>query len=124
MIDYLYYRIYRLWLHSSVAEGAVFIAVIFFAVLLSVNVLTVWGVLVQYDVLTSPSDNEYYILEGSLIALLGGRYFLRKRYKKVIDRYEDENNVQRKAGAWILTLYIVSTFTFLIIEALWRHGKI
>lgn len=123
MIDYLYYRIYRLWLHSSVGEGAVFIAVIFLATLLSINVLTVWGVLEQYGILTFPAKREYYILEGSLIALLSGRYFLRKRYRKVIDRYEDENSVRRKAGAWVLALYIVSTFALLFIGALCRQRE-
>lgn len=43
MIDYLYYRFYRLWLHSSLAEGAAFMAMLLFSVLLSTNVLMVWG---------------------------------------------------------------------------------
>ena len=59
MIDYLYYRFYRLWLHSSVAEGAVFFAMLLFSVMLYANVLTVWGILTQYGVIESPSDTQH-----------------------------------------------------------------
>ena len=60
------------------------------------------------------SDNEgyignYYIIEGSLIAWLGGRFFVKKRYRRIITKYEDENSVQRKVGVWALTVYIVAT---------------
>lgn len=124
MIDYLYYRFYRLWLHSSVAEGAVFFAMLLFSVMLYANVLTVWGILTQYGVIESPSDTQHYIIQGGLIALLSGRYFLKKRYKRIIAKYEDENSVQRKAGAWVLTIYIVATFACLLLETFHRHGKI
>lgn len=64
MIDYLYYRFYRLWLHSSLAEGAVFMGMLMFSVLLSTNVLTVWGMLTRYGIVAYPSDIQYYIIEG------------------------------------------------------------
>ena len=124
MIDYLYYRFYRLWLHHSVAEGAVFFAMLLFSIMLSTNVLTVWGILTLYGVVESLSDTQYYIIEGSLMALLSVRFFFKKRYKRIIAKYEDENPVQRKAGAWVLTIYIVATFACLLLEAFHRHGKI
>ena len=104
MIDYLYYRFYRLWLHSSVSEGATFLAMLLFSVMLSTNVLTAWGILTQYGIIDYPSDTQYYIIEGSLIALLCGRFFFKKRYRRIITKYEDENSVQRKAGVWALTV--------------------
>ena len=100
MIDYLYYRFYRLWLHSSVSEGATFLAMLLFSVMLSTNVLTAWGILTQYGIIDYPSDTQYYIIEGSLIALLCGRFFFKKRYRRIITKYEDENSVQRKVGVW------------------------
>lgn len=124
MIDYLYYRFYRLWLHSSVSEGATFLAMLLFSVMLSTNVLTAWGILTQYGIIDYPSDTQYYIIEGSLIALLCGRFFFKKRYRRIITKYEDENSVQRKVGVWALTVYIVATFTCFFIEALHRQGKI
>ena len=124
MIDYLYYRFYRLWLHSSLAEGAVFMAMLLFSVILSTNILTVWGILTQYGIGEYPSDTQYYIIEGSLIVLLSGIFFFKKRYRRIITKYENENTMQSKAGAWILTIYIVVTLIGFFIEALHRQGKI
>ena len=124
MIDYLYYRFYRLWLHSSLAEGAVFMATLLFSVILSTNILTVWGILTQYGIGEYPSDTQYYIIEGSLIVLLSGTFFFKKRYRRIITKYENENTMQSKAGAWILTIYIVVTLIGFFIEALYRQGKI
>lgn len=124
MIDYLYYRFYRLWLHSSSAEGAVFMAMLLFSVILSTNILTVWGILTQYGIGEYPSDTQYYIIEGSLIVLLSGTFFFKKRYRRIITKYENENTMQSKAGAWILTIYIVVTLIGFFIEALYRQGKI
>lgn len=124
MIDYLYYRFYRLWLHSSLAEGAVFMAMLLFSVILSTNILTVWGILPQYGIGEYPSDTQYYIIEGSLIVLLSGTFFFKKRYRRIITKYENENTMQSKAGAWILTIYIVVTLIGFFIEALYRQGKI
>ena len=124
MIDYLYYRFYRLWLHSSLAEGAVFMAMLLFSVILSTNILTVWGILTQYGIGEYPSDTQYYIIEGSLIVLLSGTFFFKKRYRRIITKYENENTMQSKAGAWILTIYIVVTLIGFFIEALYRLGKI
>lgn len=124
MIDYLYYRFYRLWLHSSLAEGAVFMAMLLFSVILSTNILTVWGILTQYGIGEYPSDTQYYTIEGSLIVLLSGTFFFKKRYRRIITKYENENTMQSKAGAWILTIYIVVTLIGFFIEALYRQGKI
>lgn len=124
MIDYLYYRFYRLWLHSSLAEGAVFMAMLLFSIILSTNILTVWGILTQYGIGEYPSDTQYYIIEGSLIVLLSGTFFFKKRYRRIITKYENENTMQSKAGAWILTIYVVVTLIGFFIEALYRQGKI
>lgn len=83
MIDYLYYRFYRLWLHSSLAEGAVFMGMLMFSVLLSANVLTVWGMLTRYGIVAYPSDIQYYIIEGGIIALLSWRFLLRQDYSQI-----------------------------------------
>lgn len=124
MIDYLYYRFYRLWLYSSLAEGAAFMAMLLFSVLLSTNVLMVWGILTQCGFVKYPSDVQYYIVEGSLIALLSIRFFIKNRYKKVVAKYDDENPMQRRAGKWILIMYMAITFIGFFIEALYRQGKI
>ena len=103
MIDYLFYRFYRLWLCSSLAEGAAFMAMLLFSVILSTNVLIVWGILTQYNIVAYPFDVQYYIIEGGLIAWLSGRFFIKNRYKKVIAKYDDENPMQRKVGIWAVS---------------------
>ena len=124
MIDYLYYRFYRLWLHSSLAEGAAFMAMLLFSVILSTNVLIVWGILTQCGFVKYPSDVQYYIVEGSLIALLSLCFFIKNRYKKVVAKYDDENLMQRRVGKWVLIMYMAITFIGFFIEALYRQGKI
>ena len=124
MIDYLYYRLYRLWLHSSLAEGAVFMGMLMFSVILSTNVLTVWGMLTRYGIVAYPSDIQYYIIEGGIIALLSWRLFFRRRYDRIIARYDDESPVQRKSGVWVLALCVAATFIVFFLEALQRQGKI
>ena len=37
-----------------------------FSVLLSTNVLTVWGMLTRYGIVAYPSDIQYYIIEGGI----------------------------------------------------------
>lgn len=124
MIDYLYYRFYRLWLHSSLAEGAVFMGMLMFSVILSTNVLTVWGILTRYGIVAYPSDIQYYIIESGIITLLSWRFFFRKRYDRIIVKYEDESPLQRKSGACVLALYVMSTIAVFFLEALQRQGKI
>lgn len=82
------------------------------------------GMLTRYGIVAYPSDIQYYIIEGGIIALLSWRFFFRKRYDRIIARYDDESPVQRKSGAWVLALYIVSTIAVFFLEALQRQGKI
>lgn len=114
---------YRLWLHSSLAEGAVFMGMLMFSVLLSTNVLTVWGMLTRYGIVAYPSDIQYYIIEGGIIALLSWRFFFRKRYDRIIARYDDESPVQRKSGAWVLALYVAATFIVFSLKRCNGKGK-
>ena len=73
-------------------------AMLLFSVILSTNVLIVWGILTQYNIVAYPSDVQYYIVEGSLIALLSSRFFIKNRYKKIVAKYDDENPMQRNMG--------------------------
>lgn len=58
-------------------------AMLLFSVILSTNVLIVWGILTQYNIVAYPSDVQYYIIEGSLIALLSSRFLSRIDIKKL-----------------------------------------
>ncbi len=69
----------------------------------------------RYGIVAYPSDIQYYIIEGGIIALLSWRFFFRKRYDRIIARYDDESPVQRKSGAWVLALYVVSTIAVFLL---------
>ena len=47
MIDYLFFKFYRLWKYSSYSEIAVYAALLILAVFLNCNIHTIWGVLEQ-----------------------------------------------------------------------------
>ena len=123
VIDYLYYRFYRLWLKSSVAEVAVLMVALLFTVFLFANVLTICGILEQYGLLTTLTKLETWIMFGCIFILLSLRLFYKKRYKMVIQKFEGiENN--KWGGSLCLLVYIVLSFFFLLWEGLYRHGKL
>lgn len=123
VIDYLYYRFYRLWLKSSVAEVAVLMAALLFTVFLFANALTICGILEQYGLFTTLTELETWIMFGCIFILLSLRFFYKKRYKRVIQKFEDiENN--KWVGSLCLLVYIVLSFFFLLWEGLYRHGKL
>ncbi|EKC49307.1 hypothetical protein OBE_14712, partial [human gut metagenome] len=55
MIDYLFFKFYRLWKYSSYSEIAVYAALLILAVFLNCNIHTIWGVLEQYKILPYPT---------------------------------------------------------------------
>ena len=108
MFDYLYYRFYRLWLKSSIAEGAVIMAILSFSVMLTTNILTVWGILVQYSLISYPSDCEYWILFSIIIGVVFVYLFFKGKYKKIVDKYKQE---QRDLFGNIILLLYVSIYS-------------
>ena len=122
MFDYLYYRFYRLWLKSSIAEGAVIMAILSFSVMLTTNILTVWGILVQYSLISYPSDCEYWIVFSIIIGVVFVYLFFKGKYKKIVDKYKQE---QRDLfGNIILLLYVSISVLCFLGEALYRQGKL
>lgn len=122
MFDYLYYRFYRLWLKSSIAEGAVIMAILSFSVMLTTNILTVWGILVQYSLISYPSDCEYWILFSIIIGVVFVYLFFKGKYKKIVDKYKQE---QRDLfGNIILLLYVSISVLCFLGEAFYRQGKL
>lgn len=122
MFDYLYYCFYRLWLKSSIAEGAVIMAILTFSVLLTTNVLTIWGLLVQYDMITYPSDFAYWILFSIVTCVTFIYLFIKGKYKKITDKYDIEYT--DKHNSIILFIYIVISVSLFLVEALYRQGKL
>lgn len=61
IIDYLFFKFFKLWKNSSIAEISVYAAVLFLAIFLNCNIHTMWGVLEQYKLVIYPTESMYYI---------------------------------------------------------------
>lgn len=57
---------------------------------------------------------------SGVISFIFLHLFIRSRYKKVIENFDEENNSKRINGNIILTLYIVFTFSFLLLIAFYN----
>jgi hypothetical protein len=122
MFNYLYYCFYRLWLKSSIAEGAVIMAMLTFSVLLTTNILTIWGIFVQYNMITYPSDFAYWVLFSMVTCVVFTYLLIKGKYKKIIDKYE-QRYTDKHSGI-ILFVYIVISVSLFLVEALYRQGKL
>ena len=113
MIDYLFFKFYRLWKYSSYSEIAVYAALLILAVFLNCNIHTIWGVLEQYKILPYPTRTMYNVSLGLIFILLCIRFCWKRRYKAVIEKFNEKPN---KNNLLILILYIfLSLFLFVFI---------
>ena len=92
MIDYLFFKFYRLWKYSSYSEIAVYAALLILAVFLNCNIHTIWGVLEQYKILPYPTRTMYNVSLGLIFILLCIRFCWKRRYKAVIEKFNEKPN--------------------------------
>ena len=121
MIDYLFFKFYRLWKYSSISEIAVYAALLFLTIFLNCNIHTIWGVLEQYKIAPYPTETMYYVSLGLIFILLCVRFYWHKRYKTVIDKFNEKPN---KNNLLILILYIFLSLFMFVFEAIYSKGKI
>ena len=121
MIDYLFFKFYRLWKYSSIAELAVLAVLSFLAVFLNCNIHTIWGVFEGYGLLPHPTEMMYYSSLVVIFILLCIRFCWRKRYKAVIDEYNEKPN---KNNVVIILLYIFLSLFLYVLMSFYVKGKI
>ena len=121
MIDYLFFKFYRLWKYSSYSEIAVYAALLILAVFLNCNIHTIWGVLEQYKILPYPTRTMYNVSLGLIFILLCIRFYWKRRYKAVIEKLNEKPN---KNNLLILILYIFLSLFLFVLEAFYSKGKI
>ena len=121
MIDYLFFKFYRLWKYSSYSEIAVYAALLILAVFLNCNIHTIWGVLEQYKILPYPTRTMYNVSLGLIFILLCIRFCWKRRYKAVIEKFNEKPN---KNNILILILYIFLSLFLFVLEAFYSKGKI
>ncbi len=113
--NYLYFGVYRLLLRTSAKDVAEYIAAVWLAVLIGIN-LTVIIKAIGIDV------REYLTLEMYSVFLFGGLVFLnimlfirKKNFKSIIAAYENETKGKRNIRRLITFCHIILTFVTLII---------
>ena len=126
MIKYLYYKLYRASLKSSLHETAEFTATIFLGCLITINIIVISAFLAKIDVLPFLfSSKEQGALFCFTSIVLTNIYFLRKkRYKTIVKQYAQETDKKRIQGNIIVGIYVVVSFLLMFAVALFKPGKL
>jgi len=114
ILDFLYYRLYRMFLKTSAKNVAEYVACIWLAALLGLNLIVIIG-----STGVNPLNYMYPKVFGLLILtplfiLFYFRYLRNSRYLKIVERYKNETKRQRIIGNLIMIAYIVATFAALL----------
>ena len=83
MIDYLYYRFYRLWLHSSLAEGAVFMGMSYVLGHTEYQRIDRMGMLTRYGIVAYPPIFSIILSRGRHYCLVELAVLFSKRYDRI-----------------------------------------
>jgi hypothetical protein len=125
MFDYLYYKLYRAALKSSLSDIPEFIAPVWLAGLISVNVIVSYLYLVKIDVLsnivTNPKQCGAFCFV--MVCVFGITYRKKKR-KRVIEKYSIERDNDRKKGNVIVFAYVIISFLLIFAVAFFKPGKL
>ncbi|MBX9891569.1 MAG: hypothetical protein K2Y12_04530 [Chitinophagaceae bacterium] len=123
MIDYLYYKLYQATLKGSLRDIPRYIAPIYLGGLVSFNIAVVYLFLVKIDVLPyflSSAKQGGYI---SLVFIFASFFYYNKvRCAKILNRYINESEKQRKFGNFIVALYVAISFLLIFVVAFYKPG--
>jgi uncharacterized phage infection (PIP) family protein YhgE len=111
--NYLYFGIYRLLQKTSAKDVSEYIAAVWLAVLVGINI-TVIIKAIGVDVREHLSLTTYSsILFGSLIFLNVMLFLRKKKYVRIVDAHKVETKSKRNIRRLITIGYIILTFTSL-----------
>ena len=124
MIDYLYYKIYRLSKKSKLQDVAEYMAAAYLATLISINILTLSSLLSKLDILPFIFNNKYQAGGFFLAMILASWfYFVRNnRYNTIFEKYSSETIKEKIKGNISVIIYVVISFAFSILGALFKPG--
>lgn len=131
ILDYIYYRFYRLWKLSSMPESAGILAACSVCLLIYFNLLPVYAYIRDHKYLDISKFNNWYFSHHYtgkvsiiiLIVIFSIYFFVFNRHQKIKKKYEHETLEQRHVGTIILALYIILSFVFLIVIAFNQPGN-
>ncbi|PQV56477.1 hypothetical protein CLV53_1396 [Sediminibacterium magnilacihabitans] len=124
MLDYLYYKLYRAFLRSSIKDIAVYVAPVAVGSLLGVNLFVINGFLAKLDLLPFFYSSSFQagFFTVLLMVIFAFYYLAKGRYKRIIEKYTDEPNAQRIRGNVIVALYVSISFIAIFAVAFFKPG--
>lgn len=122
-MDYLFYKFYRASQRSSIPEVAGLLAEIFLTICLSFNFLAIVALLKKTDVINYfPSKNDFIYISIGIFLLTCLLHFFKFRYKRIIEKYQNEDRTSKVRGNLIVTLYVILSFVLLLGSAFYKPG--
>lgn len=110
MLNYLYYKIYKASLKSSIKDAPYLLAPIYFGILISLNLFVIYGFIAKISSLP-------FILKGDTvegifplsIMVISALYYNRKRRFLILYKYSHESSKKRKLGNFFTWSYVILT---------------
>ena len=126
MLDYLYYKIYRANLIGSAKDIAEFMAPLYLSALVFINLFVLGAFLRKIDLLPIffQSKKQVVVFIIFLFAFNNFLFLYKKRYKKIISKYEQESEKERKKGNLIVWLYVIISFLLIFVVSFYKPGKL
>ncbi|MHB9053385.1 MAG: hypothetical protein ACYC5F_05280 [Thermoleophilia bacterium] len=112
VFDYLYYKFYRAGLRSSLKEMPAFVAAVTFGGVIGVNIIVACELIVKLKIgpYILPSGKYWGGVINGAIIVLAGIYYTKARQQKIIDKYSQETERQRKRGNLLVKIYVAVSF--------------
>jgi hypothetical protein len=124
MLDYLYYKLYRAFLLSSIKDIAAYVAPIAVGSLLGINIFVINGFLAKLDLIPFFYSSSFQagFFTVLLMVIFAFYYLTKGRYKRIIEKYTDESNAQRIKGNVIVAIYVSVSFIAIFAVAFFKPG--
>ena len=126
ILDYLYYKIYRANLIGSARDIAEYATPLYIGILLFTNFFVLGDFLRKIDLLPFflLNKKQAIIFMVFFLGVTNILYLYKRRYKKIISKYEVESEIQRKRGNLIVLLYVIISFLLIFVIGLYKPGKL
>src|SRR5690554_2646957 len=119
MLNYLYYKLYRASLKSSLKDIPEFMTAVSFGGLININIMILNILLSKLNITSYIFSNstEVGVFAFTSIAL-SMLYFNKKRFKWILEKYSQESNKQRIRGNVFVTIYVGISFLLIFLVPL------
>lgn len=125
MLNYLYYKLYRSFSKTPLRDIPEFVTPIYFAILISMNLISISAFFAKLDMLPFPFPNSMQVQIFGLIVMVSTMLYYRKaRYEPIIKKYSKESDKKRIRGNIIVAIYVVLSFLLFISVGFFKPGKL